>query len=1746
MTNREVPYTKVLTDNSSFQLVRTNPKLTGNVKLTINEAGEMWLNAIKANRQLANDTYSKVPIDVTRSHPTNLYSFFNNGAMPNEIIFDFKETVDVTKTSNNYRDQFDFSDYFSGARYLTSNKYSERISYLAPLYLKKEIPNYFVIFKLNDPLNVPIDQGKENYENGQSTGEYIRELFKKGSIIKTFDLRPETSPGKYLKDYLDNVNFPISPLTVSFEEDELTSWNGIVVNSGVFGNRGEYLSPLYQSSTPLKFFEENITNGFSRNGIIFPNILNLEFIFNDDTSNKYDFNRYLGVYVNSINLADFNIDLEESYIQRSTWENTPRFRKPFISTDDVVITQSNQNGILFPFKDLGLNLSEFSNIFSDVNSLYFNTINDKRGNLYLPKLENPYTIEYTDLLDITISTSNGLAQVTSLLHGKRTGDIAIISSTGISSLEGEFVITVIDENTFTYTIQSNSIYSVTGKTQFELHTGQIRLSNTSIDLGQFFGPSQNIFLQDEGSQTSSAGHSHIYFKVNSKLSNLDEIRIYYPNGTRSDGTSKYDLITVANDYSLVPEFGDYYAYHDFDGVTGHDTFYINGDGYIPNITSALAGALNAMRNTNFSAYAVNEYVFIKLNISGDFDNIYSVLHTSPENTYHNLTINGNNGNVSVYFNGGSPEKGNRLIIDADHLSKIEQNISSILVKSSNGWSNIRKVSKYSDIITESNISTAALRNSTLSEYFNKIIITLSENETPTVIGKEFLMKLSFKPTFGLLSMFPLKDIDFDFYESTYLNFPIIDLYNHYFIPEKASLLSSDYEYEVKGTGTISIEGVVYSTGDIINLPSSPAAKYQYSIVSGSPLVTYSSISINTAIALNDANSELIDFPGFSILKDPSKVVANDGTDEYKLRTKYLNGLTTTEYDYYRENESLDFATRSKMIPYITKWGIKNGTDTRDNKYRLNTELVFGRNNFSPDHNDRTQNPLNFTHEWFYIESKFNYIDDIQTAKLNNQYFEIPFNLTQALNDPNYFSNYFTYTPTYPSPAVNSNGIEVSKTQLRYSSIFKNSAGQYEAFFKGFKLSFKEYLDNTVTDINGRPIPTDATNRFEDYRFSCLLKPIKENILDSSQSPVKFKIVEHRDYKFITVIIELVIGDNSNINSYWKEAPSSLTQVGFDGISNNFASTLYSAEFGDDLRPYETINGDYRISFDEINNISNLTHTFLYSLKHKKFNTTLNNFSNIKLSSKLSLSISGVNGINLATGTIKSLDLSASTNYPSILSNEFPAPNSSTIIRIHDNQSDADFFISPINGFTLPTIPLNSITGALSEFLVYDNSQGLALTVPSSIGPSFVSLYTLLPSGSTGIIKDHWNFSVIGGGEKALEKLFEIISFANFKKYVNESNPIIEYYSYSLDENGIAQSDTAPSFYLEILDPSIVSKSSLIIPLATLQVPNQFSGQSTIGYEYEQAAIDNVLELNRYKGEYEPLVTDILSCTSIFKFKKNKISDISLANTVINPNVDSLFTIKNFNHIKISNNSILLLESDSSYLPVYPKIGEIPIGQADYFLLNSNWDWGFHIEYLNKFKYSPVAGSIRIEEDNSFISKLITLPSQIDLEKFTVSTVASSININSVDLDQFEIVLKDEDFQTTGYINLNNVLTRYLIEDGISAKFNQFLVSNNKYIGNYKDLNSYIVAYIKENILKLYTVENIEFYTKKKADLSSSLLNPNSFEFVSLTDNQRFSQGYSLNKALQINKSSNLILKFSFSKNLGAGLSISPKIKINFI
>ena len=348
---------------------------------------------------------------------------------------------------------------------------------------------------------------------------------------------------------------------------------------------------------------------------------------------------------------------------------------------------------------------------------------------------------------------------------------------------------------------------------------------------------------------------------------------------------------------------------------------------------------------------------------------------------------------------------------------------------------------------------------------------------------------------------------------------------------------------------------------------------------------------------------------------------------------------------------------------------------------------------------------------------------------------------------------------------------------------------------------------------------------------------------------------------------------------------------------------------------------------------------------------------------------------------------------------------------------------------------------------------------------------------------------------------------------------------------------------------IIVKKTGIVTDVDQNKPSNFSFSDVIGYEYSKTTLDNSYEINRYAGEYEPIFRDVVLYESRFEFRDNDIEEIRLANIKLNIDILSFGNVVNLSHIKIADTKILDLEADDAFDPKYEKLDEVAISRENYFIFGSNWEFGFHYKYLDKSNYEPVAGTLRVEEDDTFVSKLISLPTSIELEDFTVLELGETEDLESVDLQNIEIVSKETDTELSGYININNVLTRFLLEDGIDEKFKEFIVEDVQYIGIFEETDSYVKEYISLNILKLYELLELSFFTKENRAGDSELTrisNLNRIEFEFLDDKGRLEEGYKLTKNLEINKLDKFILGYTFKKPYNSGLKVSPKIKINFI
>ena len=291
-------------DNKSFALLRTNPKLTSNLKLLVNSNGDLFLSSFRANKELSKIEYQKYDIKSSGIYSIDIANFYKNLPLTQRYEA-LRASSDITLFSEyefQYEDQYQY-----GAIQNTTKIYDEQYKIFAPIWLEKQIPSKFVIYRIED-----VDYKTDYTEDTTGQNSRILELLKNATIIKTFDLGKSSKIGEYLNTHVNDKRFPNSLLSVNFKEGSQSTFNGIDIVNGGFTVKTEQLDRDYiQVDYPEIFSNQTITNGFERNGIISANIINLEFLFDDYTAENYKIYRYFGIYVDDIDEGNFgSIDLD--------------------------------------------------------------------------------------------------------------------------------------------------------------------------------------------------------------------------------------------------------------------------------------------------------------------------------------------------------------------------------------------------------------------------------------------------------------------------------------------------------------------------------------------------------------------------------------------------------------------------------------------------------------------------------------------------------------------------------------------------------------------------------------------------------------------------------------------------------------------------------------------------------------------------------------------------------------------------------------------------------------------------------------------------------------------------------------------------------------------------------------------------------------------------------------------------------------------------------------------------------------------------------------------------------------------------------------------------------------------------------------------------------------------------------------------------------------------------------------------
>lgn len=281
----------------SFAIMRTNPGLTTNIKIMVDKNYGLSLESIDSIPELSLSKYKKVVFNKSNYYD-ELIPYFYNG-LPSNIAYHIKYDMDSDTMSTEFVDQFD-EIYQYGAKNITNNKnYAEEYEYFAPLYIfKNKIPSNFIIFRVDGPGIIKLD--KDNFKS---------EILDKMKVVSLFDLSKKTPLGEWINtNFNENEFFPDTPFEMSYDTLEFSKWNGIDFESGGYVTKSLFMDDTLTNEQEIFEFEKLIFDGYKNNKIVFPNILNLNFLFDDTPADEYSLkkwsiNRYYGFYLDSMDLV---------------------------------------------------------------------------------------------------------------------------------------------------------------------------------------------------------------------------------------------------------------------------------------------------------------------------------------------------------------------------------------------------------------------------------------------------------------------------------------------------------------------------------------------------------------------------------------------------------------------------------------------------------------------------------------------------------------------------------------------------------------------------------------------------------------------------------------------------------------------------------------------------------------------------------------------------------------------------------------------------------------------------------------------------------------------------------------------------------------------------------------------------------------------------------------------------------------------------------------------------------------------------------------------------------------------------------------------------------------------------------------------------------------------------------------------------------------------------------------------------
>lgn len=710
-----------LLSNTSFGVVRTNPKLTTNVKLLYN--GEnLFLESFSANAQLANAAYKNFKISGKGLYDHDIYRFYNAGlSTPLEIAYDVFEEFDETSVLSSFGNQYEMT-YNMGVRAIESEAYDEDMGLMFPLWLNKNnIPNYFVIFRLDGPTSINYDNIQEEVNNRKS---FSKNILNNATIVKTFDLTENSLLGSYLRRYVNQKGFPISPIYATWNENEPWEWCGISFRKGGFSKGSNFVyNDLVVKDASLIENEYYITQGFERNGIICANLINLEFLFSDNTVNDYTINRYFGLYVNKLDEAQFDID-GQSFFKCSDYNQSPRFNAEAAKINknlEETIIVKNPNGVLISIDD-----SDSTTIRTDKNYLSSKEVNSRNSLFYVQD-------RVGDFHSIKKSNNNNEWYDNEIRLKETEVDISLF--TGFKKPD-TFAKCKVIENPGVATACIEITGEITNHFSIEFGDASYKGYDWESEHGQ---NEHSLIFEDNVSSHETGNYTFIYNQIHGRK-----------EGEEWTVSEIKDRVLVPKVLHHFEEGSNYFQYFCFSGSA-------------ENVAKAIANAINIGIDDDhrfFKAEAIKNKVFIRAKFAGERMNALRLRINNMDSSAIKLYFNENSDSNIAHFIGGTTDPSSMLRVDKNDSLRFSVGK---YVKTRTGYAKILGHLPYTEY-PEYDDNGNLINYRGVDEY-ETIFCDSGHIEVPN--NNIIALYEDFKNSLGRFAIFPVKDFDFDIYSNEY-------------------------------------------------------------------------------------------------------------------------------------------------------------------------------------------------------------------------------------------------------------------------------------------------------------------------------------------------------------------------------------------------------------------------------------------------------------------------------------------------------------------------------------------------------------------------------------------------------------------------------------------------------------------------------------------------------------------------------------------------------------------------------------------------------------------------------------------------------------------------------------------------------------------------------------------------------------------------------------------------------------------